>query len=101
MLHRAVRVFHRSPAAPLVYTPLRFCSMATIESLSTEIARQTELFNKLRLENSDTSVLDDTRKRLGDLKKSLGALKNAAGVSKDAGKERLLLKTPKVRSCLQ
>ena len=73
--------------------------MSTPEAINAEIATQTELFNKLRLENAEPAALEETRKKLGELKKSLALLKNAAGGSKDAGKkkERLLLKTPKVR----
>ncbi|KAI0066522.1 histidyl-tRNA synthetase [Artomyces pyxidatus] len=67
--------------------------MATVESLNAELAQQTELFNKLRVENAEPSVLEETRKRLAELK---AAVKSAAG-GKDGGKkkERLLLKTPK------
>ncbi|KAI0053810.1 histidyl-tRNA synthetase [Auriscalpium vulgare] len=70
--------------------------MATAESVQAELTQQTEIFNKLRLDNAEPAVLEDTRKRLAELKKSLAALKNASG-GKDGGKkkERLLLKTPK------
>ncbi|KAI0037949.1 class II aaRS and biotin synthetase [Auriscalpium vulgare] len=72
--------------------------MATAESVQAELTEQTEIFNKLRLDNAEPAVLEDTRKRLAELKKSLAALKNASG-GKNGGKkkERLLLKTPKVR----
>lgn len=72
--------------------------MATAESLSAEIEEQTKLFNKLRLENAEPAAMEDVRKRLGELKKALGQLNAQAGGS-GKKKERLLLKTPKVRSC--
>lgn len=70
--------------------------MATAESLSAEIEEQTKLFNKLRLENAEQAAMEDVRKRLGELKKALGQLNAQAGGS-GKKKERLLLKTPKVR----
>ena len=67
-------------------------------SLTQQIAEQTALFSKLKLENSEPSLVEEARKKLAELKKSLGILKNASGEGKDAGKkkERLLLKTAKV-----
>ncbi|THH13504.1 hypothetical protein EW146_g6723 [Bondarzewia mesenterica] len=55
--------------------------MSTSESLSAEIATQTELFNKLRLENAEATVLEEARKKLGELKKSMALMRNAAGGS--------------------
>ena len=68
-------------------------------SLTQQIADQTALFNKLKLENSDPSLLEEAKKKLSELKKTLNLSKNASGDGKDAGKkkERLLLKTAKVR----
>lgn len=73
---------------------------STTDTLNAELVQQTELFNKLRIENSDPIALEESRKRLGEIKRQLAALRPGG---KDAKKrERLLLKTPKVRlrSCL-
>jgi histidyl-tRNA synthetase len=68
---------------------------STADTLNAELVQQTELFNKLRIENSDPVALEESRKRLGEIKRELAALKPGG---KDAKKrERLLLKTPKVR----
>jgi histidyl-tRNA synthetase len=68
---------------------------STLNALNAEFAQQTELFNKLRIENSDPAALEESRKRLGEIKRELASLKPGG---KDAKKkERLLLKTPKVR----
>ncbi|KAJ7077592.1 histidine-tRNA ligase [Mycena crocata] len=76
--------------------------MASIESVTEQITAQTALFNKLRLENAESAVLDEAKKRLGELKKAAALAKDsdsgaAASASKDAPKkrERLLLKTAK------
>ena len=71
--------------------------MSSADSITQELTKQTALFNELRLQNVEPSVLDEAKKKLGELKKSLALLKGAGG-SKDAGKkrERLLLKTAKV-----
>jgi histidyl-tRNA synthetase len=69
---------------------------SSIDALNAELAQKTELFNKLRVENSDPVALEESRKRLGEIKRELASLKPGGG--KDAKKkERLLLKTPKVR----
>jgi histidyl-tRNA synthetase len=80
--------------------------MASIESIQEQITNQTALFNQLRLQNAETSVIDEAKKKLGELKKSLALSKGsdssaAAGVPKDGAKkrERLLLKTAKVSTC--
>ncbi|KAH9964109.1 histidyl-tRNA synthetase [Russula dissimulans] len=65
----------------------------SVDALYAELEQQTELFNKLRLENSDPTALDESRKRLGELKREIASIKPGG---KDAKKkERLLLKTPK------
>ncbi|KAJ6494731.1 histidine-tRNA ligase [Mycena vitilis] len=76
--------------------------MASIESISEQITNQTALFNQLRLQNAEASVIDEAKKKLGELKKSLALSKGsdasaAAGVPKEGAKkrERLLLKTAK------
>jgi histidyl-tRNA synthetase len=74
--------------------------MASIESISEQISNQTALFNQLRLQNAEASLIDEAKKKLGELKKSLALSKGSdASASKDGGKkrERLLLKTAKVR----
>ncbi|KAI0308380.1 hypothetical protein B0F90DRAFT_1621522 [Multifurca ochricompacta] len=63
------------------------------DALNAELVKQTEIFNKLRIENSNPAALEESRKRLGEIKRDLAALKPGG---KDAKKrERLLLKTPK------
>ena len=71
--------------------------MATLETLTSEQTQQTDLFNRLRKEGADQAQLDDVKKRIQELKKEIGALKGAAGGAAGKKKERLLLKTPKVR----
>lgn len=73
--------------------------MATLESINDDIAIATTRLNELRLQSADVAVVEEAKKKLGELKKSLALLKGAGG-SKDTGKkkERLLLKTAKVRS---
>ncbi|KAH9170528.1 histidine-tRNA ligase [Lactarius sanguifluus] len=66
---------------------------STLDALNAELAQQTELFNRLRIDNSDPTALEESRRRLGEIKRELAALKPGG---KDAKKkERLLLKTPK------
>ena len=68
---------------------------STLDALNAELAQQTELFSKLRIENSDPTALEESRKRLGEIKRELASLKQGGKEAKK--KERLLLKTPKVR----
>ena len=68
---------------------------SSVDALNAELAQQTELFNKLRIENSDPVALEESRKRLGEIKKELASLKPSGKDAKKKG--RLLLKTPKVR----
>lgn len=68
---------------------------STLDALNAELAQQTELFSKLRIENSDLTALEESRKRLGEIKRELASLKQGGKEAKK--KERLLLKTPKVR----
>lgn len=68
---------------------------STLDALNSELAQQNELFNRLRIDNSDPAALEESRRRLGEIKREIAALKPGG---KDAKKkERLLLKTPKVR----
>ncbi|KAF8204251.1 hypothetical protein K438DRAFT_1932324 [Mycena galopus ATCC 62051] len=76
--------------------------MASIESITDQIANQTALFTQLRLQNAESSLIEEAKKKLGELKKSLALSKGsdgsaAAAGSKDGAKkrERLLLKTAK------
>lgn len=72
--------------------------VTSVDTLNAELAQQTELFNKLRIANSDPATLEESRKRLGEIKRELASLKPGG---KDAKKkERLLLKTPKVRTAI-
>ena len=74
------------------------------ESITLEIAKLSEDFNRLRASTveSDKAALEVTQKKLGELKKALGQAKAAAAGGKDGAgakkkRERLLLKTAKVR----
>ncbi|KAJ6601111.1 hypothetical protein DFH09DRAFT_1126889 [Mycena vulgaris] len=71
----------------------------SMASISEQITSQTALFNELRLQNADPSVLDEAKKKLGELKKSLALSKGSAAPagSKDPApkRQRLLLKTAK------
>ncbi len=69
--------------------------VASVDALNAELAQQTELFNSLRIANSDPATLEESRKRLGEIKRELASLKPGGKDTKK--KERLLLKTPKVR----
>ena len=74
--------------------------MVTLQELDSAIAEHSALFNQLKAKADPTEAaeLEAARVRLGELKKSRGALLQAAGAgSKDKKKERLLLKTAKVR----
>lgn len=78
--------------------------MATVtaESLAKEIASQSALLAELRKQQAEEPVIEDAKQKLGELKREQGVLQAQAASSsgaKDAGKkrERLLLKTPKVR----
>ncbi|KAJ7508424.1 hypothetical protein B0H11DRAFT_1792317 [Mycena galericulata] len=97
-------LFHLFPAhrLPILHLAKRAFSMASIESISEQITNQTALFNQLRLQNAEPSVIEEAKKKLGELKKSLALSKGsdsstAGAASKDAPKkrERLLLKTAK------
>jgi histidyl-tRNA synthetase len=72
--------------------------VASVDTLNAELVQQTELFHKLRIANSDPAALEESRKRLGEIKKELASLKQGGKEAKK--KERLLLKTPKVRHIL-
>ena len=70
---------------------------STLDALNAELAQQTELSNRLRIDKSDPTALEESRKRLGEIKRELAALKPGGKDTKK--KERLLLKTAKVRLC--
>ena len=71
--------------------------MATVESLAAQIAEQSALLNDLRKQQAEGPEVEEVKKRLGELKRTLGQM--SGGSSKEGGKkkERILLKTPKVR----
>lgn len=73
--------------------------MVSLHELDSAIAEQSALFNQLkaRADPAEVSDLEAARVKLGELKKSRGALLQASGGGKDKKKERLLLKTAKVR----
>ena len=71
--------------------------------LEEEIAKQKALFNELRSKTpAGSPELEDAKKKLGELLKALGLSKSKGDAPKDAAggkkKERLLLKTAKVRA---
>ena len=83
----------------------------SVQELEADIAAQKAIFNDLRAQGAP---LEEAKKRLGDLQKTL-ALVKGAGKEKEKKaegsgqhqvdgqpkkKERLLLKTAKVKSCL-
>ncbi|KAJ6520547.1 hypothetical protein C8R45DRAFT_63285 [Mycena sanguinolenta] len=91
-------MFHlcSSHRLPLLRFAQRALSMASIESISEQITNQTALFNQLRLQNAEPSMIDEAKKKLGELKKSLALSKGSDGSTPGAKKrERLLLKTAK------
>lgn len=71
--------------------------MATPETLATEIATQTTLLNDLRLQKAEAPLVEDAKKKLGELKKTLATLRGGGAKYAGKKKERLLLKTAKVR----
>jgi hypothetical protein len=72
--------------------------MATKESLEADITRASARFTDLRKQNAEPALVEEARIKLGELRKSL-ALLNGAGGGKaaDKRKDRMLLKTAKVR----
>jgi histidyl-tRNA synthetase len=69
-------------------------------TINQQISSQTALLNELRSKHADPSDVELVKKKLGELKKSLAALSaGSSAANKDAAKkrERLLLKTAKVR----
>jgi ribosome-interacting GTPase 1 len=70
--------------------------MATTESLNAEISQLSTQLADLRRQNAEPSIVEEVKKKLGELKKTVAT---QSGASKDSGKkkERILLKTPKVR----
>jgi hypothetical protein len=96
-LLKVANLISRRPLGPTSQfkSTLLHTMVASVDALNAELAQQTELFNKLRVANSDPAALEESRKRLGEIKRELASLKPGG---KDAKKkERLLLKTPKVR----
>ncbi len=88
------RLVLRTPR--VLKSQLRYTSgMATVETITQEIAEANAFFNDARKQGADAAIIEGHKKKLGDLKRALGQLQ---GGSKDAGKkkERLLLKTAKV-----
>lgn len=72
--------------------------MTSLEGLKQQVEEATAQFNELRLQKAAPEALEEARKRLADLKKAFGVANAASGSGKDAKKkERLLLKTAKVR----
>ena len=99
---RLVPVPHRSLYSRIQSTNnttprFRRTMASTLDALNAELAQQTELSNRLRIDKSDPTALEESRKRLGEIKRELAALKPGGKDTKK--KERLLLKTAKVRLC--
>lgn len=98
LLSRSYRSCIISP--PLRQTTRRMTSSTQPEAgaLADEIAAQSSLLNDLRKQQADPAVVEEAKKKLGDLKRSLALQQNANGGAKDGKKkERILLKTAKVR----
>lgn len=70
----------------------------TSGSLEEQIAQQTTLMNELRLKKDPG--LDAVRSKLAELKKALGVQRKELGLDSGKKKERLLLKTAKVRRAI-
>ena len=70
----------------------------TVESLTAEVAAQSQVLNELRKQQgADPAIVEEAKKKLGELKRNLAGLQGAGGGSKEGKKkERLLLKVPKV-----
>lgn len=70
----------------------------TLESLTAEVAAQSQVLNELRKQQgADPAIVEEAKKKLGELKRSLAVIQGAGGGSKEGKKkERLLLKVPKV-----
>ncbi|KAI0778871.1 histidyl-tRNA synthetase [Trametes elegans] len=77
-------------------------TQANPDTLASEIAAQSSLLADLRKQQADPATVEEVKKKLGDLKRSLALLQNAnaggSGAKESKKKERILLKTPKVRS---
>ncbi|KAI1790933.1 histidyl-tRNA synthetase [Ganoderma leucocontextum] len=72
----------------------------TAEALAEEVAAQNAVVNELRKQGADNAAVEDAKKRLGELKRNLALLQHAAGTGGkgEKKKERMLLKTAKVRA---
>ena len=72
------------------------------EALAEEVAAQNALVNDLRKQQADAATVEEAKKKLGELKRALALAQNAAsgGGKGEKKKERMLLKTPKVRDCV-
>ncbi|KAI0800493.1 histidyl-tRNA synthetase [Fomes fomentarius] len=69
------------------------------EALAEEIAAQNALVNDLRKQQAEGAAVEEAKKKLGELKRTLAQVQHAAGGgAREKKKERMLLKTPKVRS---
>lgn len=71
--------------------------MATVESLNQEIAERSALFNDARKQGTDAAIIEEHKVKLGELKRALGQLMGASGSKDTKKRDRLLLKTAKVR----
>ncbi len=71
----------------------------SLAALAEEIAAQSALVNDLRKQQADGAAVEEAKKKLGELKRTLAQVQHAAGGgAREKKKERMLLKTPKVRS---
>jgi hypothetical protein len=111
---RALR-FHFPPRTlriPAIRTLTSMLSEKSVQELEADIAAQKSIFNDLRAQGAP---LEDAKKQLGDLQRTLQLVKGAGKEkekkaegsggqhqvnSQPKKKERLLLKTAKVKSCL-
>lgn len=53
--------------------------MATVEALTSDVAKQSQVLNDLRKQQADPLVIEEAKKKLGELKKNLALLSGGAG----------------------
>jgi len=95
--HRSILASLRISHRPLIHFTTNMASISAAQSLQDEVAQQKTLLRDLQNQKADAALLEEAKKKLGDLQRSFALLQNAMGGGSKK-KERLLLKTPKVRT---
>ena len=73
-------------------------STSATVSLQEEVAQQKALLRDLQNQKADAAWIEEAKKKLGDLQRAFALQQNASGAGGgNKKKERILLKTPKVR----